>query len=315
MGEVLPVRARKITGMAALLLPYTADGAIDWPSFEAQLIRVTEAGLVPAVNMDTGYVQLLTTAEQERVLEVAQAVCPDRFVAGAFVADQPGAPFDLDGYLRSAERISSAGGTPVVFPSWGLNGFDDAAWLAALDAIGRRVDRFIGFELGPMFVPYGRIVGIDTYRSLLEIPSCIGAKHSSLSRQAEWERLAARDELRPDFHVFTGNDRAIDMVMWGSDYLLGLAAFAPAEFALRDAFWAAGDPRFFELNDLLQYLGSFAFRDPVPAYRHDAAMVFVLRRWASSDETPPGVPRRPNADRAVLADIVEKLEAWSDTPR
>ena len=97
----------------------------------------------------------------------------------------------------------------------------------------------------------------------MEIPECIGAKHSSLSRQLEWDRLRLRDELRPDFMVLTGNDLAIDMVMWGSDYLLGLSTFAPAEFALRDRLWLTGDPAFHELNDLLQYLGQFTFRPPV----------------------------------------------------
>jgi hypothetical protein len=110
--------------------------------------------------------------------------------------------------------------------------------------------------------------------------------------------------------VLTGNDLAIDMVVYGSDYLLGLSTFAPEAFAARDRLWAAGDPAFHELNDLLQYLGHFTFRAPVPAYRHDAAMAFVLRGWAASDATPPGVPRRPEADRAVLADVLERLEAW-----
>ena len=176
-----------------------------------------------------------------------------------------------------------------------------------LAALGATVDRFIGFELGPMFVPYGRIFSLDAYRGMMQIPQCVGAKHSSLSRRAEWDRLALRDEVRPDFHVFTGNDLAIDMVMYGSDYLLGLSTFAPDSFAARDRLWHAGDPAFYELNDLLQYLGQFSFRDPVPGYRHDAAMFLELRGWASSDATPPGVPRRPAADRAVLVDIAARL--------
>jgi hypothetical protein len=167
-----------------------------------------------------------------------------------------------------------------------------------------------------MFVPHGRIVSLDAYRGLLGIPQCIGAKHSSLSRQLEWDRLAARDAVRPDFHVFTGNDLAIDMVVYGSDYLLGLSTFAPEEFARRDAQWTAGDPAFHELNDALQYLGAFAFRDPVPAYRHDAAMWFQLRGWAATDGTPPGAPRRPESDRAVLTTLMARLDALapSDAP-
>ena len=45
----------------------------------------------------------------------------------------------------------------------------------------------------------------------------------------------------------------------------------------------------------------------MPAYRHDAAMFFVLRGWATSDATPPGVPRRPASDRDLLAGIAEQL--------
>ncbi len=50
--------------------------------------------------------------------------------------------------------------------------------------------------------------------------------------------------------------------------------------------WQAGDPRFYELNDLLQYLGHFAFRDPIPAYKHDAAIFLHLRGRIASPATP-----------------------------
>ena len=302
---------RTITGMSAVLLPFTDDAAIDWDTTEAHIARTVEAGLTPAVNMDTGYVQLLTDDQKHAVLVLAAVVSGNDFVAGAVVPDGPGSAFDLDGYLTACEAIASRGGTPVIFPSYGLNSLDDDAWVAALVAIGDRVDEFIGFELGGMFVPYGRIPSLDAYEAMMGIASCVGAKHSSLSRQLEWDRLAVRDRLRPDFRVFTGNDLAIDMVMYGSDYLLGLSTFAPEEFALRDRLWAAGDQRFHELNDLLQYLGHFTFRPPVPGYRHDAAMFFELRGWASSSRTPDGVPHRPESDRAVLADILERLEQWA----
>lgn len=303
---------RAITGMSAILLVHQGDGTVDWDATQAHVARTHDAGLWPAVNMDTGYVQLLDKATKDRVLDLTAEVTGGQFTAGAFVADQPGDAFDLAAYLRECDAIAHRGGTPTIFPSYGLNVPErseagDAHWLAALEAIGAQVDRFIGFELGQMFVPYGRIASPETYRGLLAIDSCIGAKHSSLDRELEWLRLRLRDELRPGFTVFTGNDLAIDMVMYGSDYLLGLSTFAPDAFAARDAFWAAGDPRFYELNDLLQYLGMFAFRPPVPAYRHDAAMFLELRGWAQSDATPPGVPRRPESDRDVLADIARRL--------
>jgi len=298
---------RRITGMSAILLPHLDPQTPDWPALEAHIARTHEAGLTPAVNMDTGYVQLIDDATRVRVLDCAAEITSGRFVAGAFVADENGAEFSLSGYSSAAAEISNRGGTPVVFPSHGLNGHGDEGWLAGYQAIAGEVDRFIGFELGQMFVPYGRIVGLETYAALLEIPQCIGAKHSSLDRTLEWQRLALRDVHRPDFMVLTGNDLGIDMVMYGSDYLLGLSTFAPDLFAARDHHWETGDPAFYELNDMLQYLGHFTFRPPTPGYRHNAATFMQLRGWASGDAVPAGAPLRPASDRAVLADIAESL--------
>jgi hypothetical protein len=301
---------RPILGLSAVLLPFGPDGGVAWASFGGLVARTVASGLVPAVNMDTGYVQLIDEVTRRRVLDVARDEAGAAgFVAGAFVADEPGARFDLDAYLRAMDEIARVGGTPVVFPSHGLNALDDDGWVAAHESLGSRVERFIGFELGPMFVPYGRIYSLDAYEALLGVRACIGAKHSSLSRALEWERLGLRDRVRPDFHVFTGNDLAIDMVCYGSDYLLGLSAFAPDAFAERDRRWAAGDPSFYELNDVLQYLGCFAFRPPVPAYRHDAAMFLAARGRLTSDTPPAGAPTRPESDRAVLADIAARLDA------
>jgi dihydrodipicolinate synthase/N-acetylneuraminate lyase len=162
-----------------------------------------------------------------------------------------------------------------------------------------------------MFAPFGRIYDLETYAGLLSVKECVGAKHSSLDRMLEWQRLRLRDEKRPDFMVLTGNDLGIDMVVYGSDYLLGLSTFAPDLFAKRDKMWQAGDPGFYELNDLLQYLGFFAFRPPVPAYKHSAAQFLMLRGWLKSDSPHPQGLRRPESDVAVLQDIAERTRNLS----
>ena len=297
---------RTITGMSAVLLPHTAGGAVDWDGLASHVARTAGAGLTPAVNMDTGFVQVLDEATRDRVLEVA-AANSDGFVAGAHLDDRAGDRFDLEGYRRQVDRIVARGGLPIVFPTHGLTALDGDGWVGAHAALAEQCDRFLAFELGPMFVPYGRIYDLDAYRELLGIDACVGAKHSSLDRVPEWERLAARDEARPDFMVLTGNDLAIDMVMYGSDYLLGLSTFAPDRFAERDRMWATGDPGFFELNNLLQELGDFTFREPVPGYRHDAALFLELRGWIGSSRVPDGVTLRPDADVDVLRDIAERL--------
>ena len=112
--------------------------------------------------------------------------------------------------------------------------------------------------------------------------------------------------------VLTGNDLAIDMVTFGSDYLLGLSAFAPDLFAARDRAWATGDASFFERNDDLQALGSFAFRAPVPAYKHDAARYLHHRGWIRCPDTHPRAPQRPAADDEVLAALHQRLARWEE---
>jgi len=299
---------RKIVGMSAILLPFLEDGGVDWPGFRAHVERTVAAGLAPAVNMDTGFGNLIDIETKERALAETQAITGHReYVAGAFVGDAPGAKFDYDGYAKAIEQIQSHGGTPVIFQSYGLTNQAGPDVVKAYERIGTVAPRFIGFELGTQFAPFGKIYDLETYVGLMGVKACAGAKHSSLHREPEWERLQLRDKIRPDFMVMTGNDLAIDMVMYGSDYLLGLSTFAPEAFAKRDAMWLNGDPGFYELNDLLQYLGFFAFRPPVPAYKHSASMFLKLRGWIGHDATHPQSAKRPDADREVLRDIVERL--------
>lgn len=299
---------RKITGYSAILLPFHADGSIDWQSFAAHVDRTAKAGLIPAVNMDTGYANLIDDRTKALVLETTRQVLAGApFVAGAYVGDRQGDKFDLEAYARQIKPIELLGGIPVIFQSYGLTCQADDEIVASYQAIADRCDQFIAFELGSMFLPFGKIYSLEAYRGLLAVTKCLGAKHSSLNRELEWQRIVLRDAVRPDFQVLTGNDLAIDMVMYGSDYLLGLSTFAPDLFARRDAHWLAGDSAFYELNDALQYLGFLTFRQPVPAYKHSAAMFLKLRGWIETDLTHPESPARPESDREILRDVCRLL--------
>lgn len=311
--QIPPLRPnRRITGMSAVLLPFAGRGEVDWQSFEQHVARTCDAGLIPAVNMDTGYIHLLDDETRLEVLKRAHAVTSgSMFVAGAFVKDSPGSHFALDSYALRIDEIQTLGGTPVIFQSFGLTQQSDAAIVESYSRLANFCDRFVGFELGTMFAPFGRIYSESVYRGLMNIPQCLGAKHSSLRRDLEWQRLAWRDEVRPDFLVLTGNDLAIDMVMYGSDYLLGLSSFAPDVFARRDAAWLAGDATFLVLNDVLQYLGFLAFRNPVPAYKHSAAMFLHQRGWIRSNLTHPESPGRPDSDVPILKEILQQLSECS----
>lgn len=308
--------------MSAILLPFletlsssvtnTDESHVDWRGFMDHVERTAAAGLMPAVNMDTGYGNLISSSIKAKVLrETATAMECSPFIAGAFVKDHPGDAFNFDAYRREIDAIKASGGTPIIFQSFGLTQQRDDQIVESYARIGAHAGDFYGFELGAMFAPFGSIYNLDVFRGLLGVPQCLGAKHSSLSRSLEWERLAVRDQNRPDFKVLTGNDLAIDMVMYGSDYLLGLSTFAPQEFASRDAMWAAGDAGFYELNDILQYLGFFAFRSPVPAYKHTAAQFLKLRGWIETSLTHPQSAHRPDSDVAILEGILEQLNNYA----
>lgn len=300
---------RKIMGISAILLPYHAGGEVDWEGFDAHVQRTLEAGLIPAVNMDTGYGNLIDDAVREEVLLRSRRIADGQsFVAGVFVGDQPQAGFDSDSYRIGIEQIQRHGGTPIFFQSYGLIELPDDQLVEAYQALARECEKFLFFELGKVFAPFGRIYSLEVYQQLMLITNAVGAKHSSLKRLPEWQRLELRNRIRPDFKVFTGNDLAIDMVMYGSDYLLGLSTFAPDAFARRDAMWETGDPRFYELNDLLQYLGSFTFRDPTPAYKHSAAMFLKIRGMLGCDQTHPDSPHRSASDAEVLELIASDLQ-------
>lgn len=298
---------RTIEGASAVLLPYLADGSIDEKGFQNLLERTLAARLIPAVNMDTGYVNLLEDPERARVLQLTSEITQGRpFIAGAFIEGKSGDPIAL--YRDQIGMIQKAGGTPIIFPCTATKKISNAEVVALFKSLGEICPKFLAFELGEMFVPFGRIFDLDVFRQLMEIPTLVGIKHSSLERELEWQRLALRDQVRPDFRVYTGNDLAIDLVMYGSDYLLGLSAFYPEAFALRDALWKKQDPGFFQLNDLLQYLGFFAFRAPVPAYKHNAAQFLHLRGLIKTDQTHPKAVARADTDTAVLANILERLD-------
>jgi 4-hydroxy-tetrahydrodipicolinate synthase len=260
-----------------------------------------------AVNMDTGYVNYLNEAEKRDVLRwTREALGKDvPFVAGAYIEGQVGDLVEL--YRRQMNVIAEFGGIPILFQTRQLHERParekGAVYLAACQGF----PHVLAFELGQMFAPNGEIFDEETVRRLMDIPEIKGMKHSSLDRISELRRLELRDADRPDFRIYTGNDLGINMIEYGSDYLLGLATFAPEKFAERDRLWEAGDPGYYALSDALQYLGNVAFREPVPAYKHSAAVFLHLTGRIPADQTHPKNPTRPPWEAEMLRDCARRL--------
>jgi dihydrodipicolinate synthase/N-acetylneuraminate lyase len=298
---------REVQGIAAALLPYETNGQVAVAAFQQHLVATHRAGLMNAVNMDTGYVNYLSDAEKLEVLGWAREALADGapFVAGAYIEGRDGDVVAL--YREQMDAIVKMGGIPILFQTTRLHGKTSKEKVAAYQAACHGYPQVLGFELGRMFAPNGEIFDADTVRGLMDIPELKGMKHSSLDRLVELDRLALRDSRRPDFRIYTGNDLGINMIEYGSDYLLGLATFAPERFAERDLLWKTGDAAYYALSDALQYLGNVAFRDPVPAYKHSAAAFLHLTGRIPSTRTHPQSPERPVWESEILRSCAQRL--------
>ena len=298
---------RHVEGLAACLLPFENNGDIAGPAFRDAVQRTAEAGLGCAVNMDTGYANYITPTERAEVLVWTTETLGigKRFAAGAFVEGRQGDLEEL--YRREMDEIASFGGIPVIFQTTRFHDWDPQQIIDLYASICDPYPEVIGFELGQVFAPFGMIYDEKTIRGLMGIPSLSGIKHSSLSRTEELKRLALRDELRPEFRIYTGNDLGIDMIEYGSDYLLGLAAFCPEKFAERDRLWEDEDSGYYELADALQYLGNVGFRAPVPAYKHSCAVFQHLLDRIPCSEPHPSCPRRPDWEEEIMRDCALRL--------
>lgn len=309
-----PRKHRKVHGIAAALLPFESDGRVAVDAFQKHLAATHRVELENAVNMDTGYVNFLSDAEKMGVLRWTREALGEGvpFVAGAYIEGQTGRIADL--YRKQMDAIVEFGGTPILFQTSQLHGKPAREKVEIYRETCRGYPGVLAFELGQMFAPNGEIFDTETILGLMEIPEILGIKHSSLNRLVELERLALRDVHRPDFHIYTGNDLGINMIEYGSDYLLGLATFAPEKFAERDRFWETADSQYFALSDSLQNLGNVAFREPVPAYKHSAAVFLHLTGRIPSDWAHPKNPLRPNWEVELMRDCMRRLVESNQSP-
>jgi dihydrodipicolinate synthase/N-acetylneuraminate lyase len=300
---------RRPVGLAPVLLPY-ADGSIDWDGFAHLLGRTVETGLIPLVNAGPGAADVLGASERAEVLAtVGAAMGGLRFVAG--VRAEPGADgsFDASKLAGAVDAVSRHGGVPALLPSPALATLGPDEALGLLAWMGEWCDRLIAVDVPPERWPGGRRWGLDDFTALLDQPRCVGLIDGSWSRQAEWDRIRRRDDVRPDFRLYSANALGIDQIMFGTDHALDLTAAVPDAVADRDHAWAADDPGVIERHDALQALATLVFRPPVSASRHSLAVALRILGRVAKDDIHPDLPRRPDvrAEADLLAPALDRL--------
>jgi hypothetical protein len=305
--------SRTIDGCAALPVWLGASGRLDLSGLATRLQATFAAGLTPAVNLFAGSVECLAREQRTDVLSTAAGVARGRrFIAGTWPTDDA-APLAVR-YGRAIDAVVRQGGTPLLLPIRELTSLDGDAlahlWRQA--TAGHR--GVVVIEMADAFASPAPLHAAGVITRLLDIGSLGGLVHASLDRGAEWDRVEARDAARPDFRIYSGHERALDMVGYGSDYLLATAGCAPAAFAARDRAWRAGSPLGFELNDVLQTLGTLLYRTPLGGARHGALQWLQVRGEIDAARPVPGVDRRPESDLALLHDIATRLDHLLASP-
>jgi 4-hydroxy-tetrahydrodipicolinate synthase len=172
---------RKVQGIAAALLPYRIDGKVDVDAYQKHLVATHRVNLTNAVNMDTGYVNLLTEKEKREVLGWTRDALEKgaTFVAGAHIENLEGDTVAL--YRQQLDAIVGSGAVPILFQTARLHGKSAKEKVATYAAICKDYPQVLAFELSPRFASNGEIFDESTVRGLLEIPELKGMKHSSLT--------------------------------------------------------------------------------------------------------------------------------------
>ncbi|WP_426574851.1 dihydrodipicolinate synthase family protein [Aquihabitans sp. McL0605] len=291
-----------------MLLPFLADGEPDWDGFAHLLGQVVDAGLTPLLNAGPGAGDLLDASTRAEVIATVGAALGGRsFVAGVRAEDGADGGFDPSRLAGSVAAISRHGGTPALLPSPTLSTLDPDEAIGLLAWMGEWCSRLIAVDLPAERWPGGRAWGMDAFTALLEQDTCVGLVDGSWNRQVEWDRIRRRDDLRPDFALYSANALGIDQIMYGADHALDLAAAVPDAIADRDEAWAREDPDVIDRNDALQALATFIFRPPFGAARHALARTLFLRGWLAHDGVHHALPRRPESDDDLLLPALDRL--------
>jgi 4-hydroxy-tetrahydrodipicolinate synthase len=276
-----------VTGViAAPVLPFHEDGAIDWRSYEAYITQVADGGArAIAMNMAASEGGSLTPDEQSEVIRRTKAVlagaCP--VISGVLSGYTMGA-------VAAAKRMVDAGADGlVVFPS--LPTFIPKPipidMLVEYHAdIAAAVDvPVIAFQTSNSDYPPG------TLTELAKIPNIIGVKDAAFNFDKASAIVDEVKALKGGFAVLTGNDTFIleNMLLGASGALVGFAGTATAELVRMQELAAKGAITeayaiWFKLGPLARLCWSAPLRD----YR--VRMKYVLMRQGV---LPNCVARKP----------------------
>ena len=221
--------------IAALSVPVSEAGEIDFDVFARDLERTAGYGIEPAVLMDTYQINHCTLEDQVRGLETTREVMNGRaYTAGVYIEDEirgNGVEDIIRAYQAKIEKLENRyGARPIVFQTERLKDADAATVVRVYEGLAEASRGGLkAFELSPVFAPNGWMFPDEALVEILAGDKWAGAKHSSLDPSREWVLL--RKVHRIGKKLYTGNDYDFaSMIFNGSDALLGSRPSCPTSF-------------------------------------------------------------------------------------
>ncbi|MBK9605005.1 MAG: dihydrodipicolinate synthase family protein [Betaproteobacteria bacterium] len=259
--------------IAAAILPFKKDSAIDWTTLERYIAQVARGRpRAIAMNMAVSEVSSLEIGEQLEVLRRCKAVlggdCPQ--VSGLYVTHTAAA-------RELAPRLVDAGADAiVVFPP--VPAFMGAVSIAMIEdyhrAVAEAVDvPLLAFQTNFANYPKGAITALS------RIPQVVSIKDASFDMDQTISNLTEAIAAPRKIGILTGSDTFIlEAMLMGCDgALVGFAATATAELVRMQALAAAGEiTEAYEIWHKLGPLARICWRSPFRDYR--VRMKYVLMR-------------------------------------
>jgi 4-hydroxy-tetrahydrodipicolinate synthase len=290
--------------IAAVILPFEENGAIDWTTLDVYIEQVAEGKpRAIAMNMAVSEVSSLEITEQLEIIRRCKATlagaCP--LISGLYVTNTAAAR-DL------ARRLVDAGAEAlVVFPP--VPAFMGAVSIAMIEDYHRAVAEavsvpLLAFQTNFANYPKGAITALS------RIPQVVAIKDASFNVDQTLANVNEAATAPRKIGILTGSDTFIlEAMLMGCDgALIGFAATATAELVRMHALAEQG--RITEAYEIWHKLGPLArvcWRAPLRDYR--VRIKYVLMRQG----VIPGIKVRAPFPTITDEDRVDIDQAFNDS--
>jgi 4-hydroxy-tetrahydrodipicolinate synthase len=288
----------------APIMPFAADGAVDWAAFERYIGGIARAGVSAiGVNMAAAEATALEPDEQLEAVRRAKAVvagaCP---LVSGLIAPATGVA------VRHARRLVEAGAEGVVvFPP--LPTFLSKPLPASIvvdfhAAVAEAVDvPLIAFQTANAGYPVG------TIKALADTGRVVAIKDAAFDIDRTWEIVEEARETDGRVAVLTGNDTfVLEALLMGCEgALIGLAGAFTAELVRMQRL--AAERKATEAYAIWDEIGPIArliWSNPLRDYRPRMKYLLMRQGVIPTDVTRAPQTRIADADRAKMDALIDR---------